>query len=564
MGNTGRAAVVHPRIRPKGLFCSRNGARGMARKRRHGRESHGFSFFFADFGEIIVESSRRPLIELEHVFVTYPGTERHILNDFNLTLYEGEHAVIRGGNGAGKSTLLRLLRGEQWPDQIDHRRAGRVIWHGPDGPEESPLTGRKVTALVSAMQQERVVHQEWRVDGERLVLGGFSDAIYIAQQPTSEMYETAYGIVRLLGGVHLLKKPVTAMSQGQLRLMLVARSLVRKPAMLLLDEVTDGLDVRARQALLDALERVSSLSTLVMTTHRPETLPGWIRRQVLLENGKAVDGPMRTPAEPDAAPEPTTAGTPELSGIRGCSARIAIKDASVFIDRVPVLHDINWTINPGENWAVLGGNGAGKSTLLRLLAGDEIVAYGGEIVRELPRQGGVVDRLEVLRKGVRLVSDRQQATYTYDITGEELVFSGIDNSVGVYRQPSEEELAQVSGIIASLHLEYLAKRTIRSCSTGEFRRLLLARALAGEPDLLLLDEPFSGLDADSRNAFFALLNRLANQGVQMVLVTHHKADIFPAITHMLQLENGRISAIWEQKESVAPPIPVSDGSCTQN
>lgn len=493
-----------------------------------------------------MEPSRRPLIEIEHVFVTYPGTERHILNDFSLTLYEGEHAVIRGGNGAGKSTLLRLLRGEQWPDQIDHRRAGQVLWHGPEGADPSPLTGRKVTSLVSAMQQERVVHQEWRVDGERLVLGGFSDAIYIAQQPTSEMCETAYQLVRLLGGVHLLKKPVTAMSQGQLRLMLVARSLVRKPEVLLLDEVTDGLDARARNTLLDALERASELSTLVMTTHRPETLPSWIGRQIVLENGKAVDGPMlETAVEPEKEPAPV-ASAPELKGIRGCSARIAIKDASVFIDRVPVLYDINWTINPGENWAVLGGNGAGKSTLLRLLAGDEIVAYGGEIVRELPRQGGVVDRLEVLRKGVRLVSDRQQATYTYDITGEELVFSGIDNSVGVYREPSEKELAQVTDILASLHLEFLAKRTIRSCSTGEFRRLLLARALAGEPDLLLLDEPFSGLDAPSRNEFFALLNQLARQGVQMILVTHHKADIFPAITHMLQLENGRISAIWEQ------------------
>ena len=490
----------------------------------------------------------RPLIEIKHVVVTYPGTERHILNDFSLTLYAGEHAVIRGGNGAGKSTLLRLVRGEQWPDQIDHRRAGRVIWHGPEGPETSPLVGRKVTALVSAMQQDQVVHQEWRVDGERLVLGGFSDAIYIAQQPTSEMCETAYGLVRLLGGVHLLKKPVTAMSQGQLRLMLVARALVRKPAVLLLDEVTDGLDARARQALLDALERASELSTLVMTTHRPETLPGWIGRQILLENGGAVDGPMpEASAEPEEIPAPTSAGVPELSGIRGCSARIALRDVSVFIDRTPVLHGINWTINPGENWAVLGGNGAGKSTLLRLLAGDEIVAYGGEIVRELPRRGGVVDRLEVLRKGVRLVSDRQQATYTYDITGEELVFSGIDNSVGVYRQPSQEELKQVSDIIASLHLEFLAKRTIRSCSTGEFRRLLLARALAGEPDLLLLDEPFSGLDAASRSAFFALLNQLAKQGVQMILVSHHKADIFPAVTHMLQLENGRISAVWEQK-----------------
>lgn len=498
----------------------------------------------------MAESSHRPLIEVERVFVTYPGTNRPILHDFSLMLREGEHAVIRGGNGAGKSTLLRLLRGEQWPDQIDHRRAGRVIWHGPEGPETSPLTGRAVTGLVSAMQQERVVHQEWRVDGERLVLGGFSDAIYIAQQPTDEMCETAYQLVRLLGGVHLLKKPVTAMSQGQLRLMLVARALVRKPAILLLDEVTDGLDARARQSLLDALERASALSTLVMTTHRPETLPSWIGREILLENGKAHDGPMPPGAGLEEAPREAPAPAPtadELSGIRGCSARIIIKDASVFIDRVPVLHGINWTINPGENWAVLGGNGAGKSTLLRLLAGDEIVAYGGEIIRELPRQGGVVDRLEVLRKGVRLVSDRQQATYTYDITGEELVFSGIDNSVGVYRQPAPKELEQVSGILAALHLEFLAKRTIRSCSTGELRRLLLARALAGEPDLLLLDEPFSGLDAPSRSEFFALLNQLARQGVQMVLVTHHKADIFPAITHMLQLENGRISAVWEQK-----------------
>ena len=130
------------------------------------------------------------------------------------------------------------------------------------------------------------------------------------------------------------------------------------------------------------------------------------------------------------------------------------------------LEGIDLSISNGEFLTLLGPSGCGKSTLLRLLAGDEIVAYGGEIVRELPRQGGVVERLEVLRKGVRLVSDRQQATYTYDITGEELVFSGIDNSVGVYREPSEKELAQVTDVLGSFTTSYKTSGSSRSANVA--------------------------------------------------------------------------------------------------
>ncbi|MBO4312185.1 MAG: ATP-binding cassette domain-containing protein, partial [Desulfovibrionaceae bacterium] len=188
---------------------------------------------------------------------------------------------------------------------------------------------------------------------------------------------------------------------------------------------------------------------------------------------------------------------------------------------------------------VLGENGAGKSTLMRLLAGDEFPAAGGSIRRFLPRQGGLQTMLEGIRRGIRLVSDLQQATYTYDITGEELVCSGIDNSVGVYRTLSEADRREARECMALLGVEHLAERSIRRCSTGEMRRMFLARALAGTPDMLLLDEPCSGLDPAARAHVLELISELIARGVQIVLVSHRAEDLIPSVTHLLRLEKGR-------------------------
>ena len=112
--------------------------------------------------------------------------------------------------------------------------------------------------------------------------------------------------------------------------------------------------------------------------------------------------------------------------------------------------------------------------------------------------------------------------------------------MGVYRDASAQEQALVQDLMKALGLSSLAARSIRSCSTGQLRALLLARALAGEPDLLLLDEPFSGLDVSWRQRFAGWLNDLTQRGIQIVLVTHHPLDILPCIDHTLMLEEGRI------------------------
>ena len=478
------------------------------------------------------------LIDVAHASVTFQGCAA--LSDITLAIHAGEHLALRGGNGAGKSTLLRLLRGEQWPDQD---QKSRIAWHTENGEETSPLAGRAMAALIAPAQQERIIMQGWDITGEDLVFGGISEAVYVLRHAQGEEKERIHELARSLDAAPLLERRVPELSQGELRRLLVARGMIRRPSVLLLDEVTDGLDAASRTLLLELLEKASCLSTLVVSTHRPETLPSWMRREICMDHGRIVSDillPAKEGAKRSLSSHEGKSLSQSAAGrMEGGGARIEISNATVYLRHTPVLHNITWTIEPGQNWAVLGENGAGKSTLMRLLAGDEFPAAGGSIRRFLPRQGGLQTMLEGIRRGIRLVSDLQQATYTYDVTGEELVCSGIDNSVGVYRTLSEADRREARECMALLGVEHLAERSIRRCSTGEMRRMLLARALAGTPDLLLLDEPCSGLDPAARAHVLELINELIARGVQIVLVSHRAEDLIPTVTHLLRLEKGR-------------------------
>lgn len=232
-----------------------------------------------------------PLVELEHAFVTFPGM--CALHDVSLVVRAGEHLAIRGGNGAGKSTLLRVLRGEQWLDQTRLGEGGvgsrgRVVWHTSTGSESSPLAGRNMSALISAAGQEAVVRRGWDLSGEELVAGGFADTAFPGDRRDPEQEAIIRSTAALLGAENLLSRRALALSQGQLRLLLATRALVRRVPLLLLDEVTEGLDASACRRLLDALERVAEYATLVMTTHRPETLPAWLGRTVRMAAGRLL------------------------------------------------------------------------------------------------------------------------------------------------------------------------------------------------------------------------------------------------------------------------------------
>ena len=444
-----------------------------------------------------------------------------------------------GNNGAGKSTLLRLLHGQCWPTE------GRVLWNGPDGPEDAPLAGRAISALVSPALQENYQRQGWYISGRELLLTGFDDTPLLYSTTADERLRDAEEMARRLDALPLLDVCVPEMSQGQLRLLLLARALVRRPALLLLDECADGLDDRHRDLFFAELDRAREHSTVIMSTHRPEQLPDWCRHVRWVVAGRLLpEGQTPDETEGSAPPLPTPARPHAVTGMGGSAAPLLeVRNATVFIDRKEVLHGINWQLRRGEHWRIVGANGSGKSTFLRMLAGDEFVADGGSLLRDLPGQGGKTSILQDIRKGVRLVSDLAQAQYGYSLSALELVCSGWDNTVGNYREYSEEELAQARAVMARLDCITLAEKSIRSLSTGQLRRLFLARSLLGNPDILLLDEPCSGLDESSRRQYLALLDKLAAEGLHLVFVSHLPTDGPSCLNRTALMEDGRLRVL---------------------
>jgi molybdate transport system ATP-binding protein len=248
----------------------------------------------------------------------------------------------------------------------------------------------------------------------------------------------------------------------------------------------------------------------------------------------AVTSLDRVPVRPrDAEHMPSDREWPAHDGDRALPL-VEIENASVWLGPRRVLRELDWRIEPGQQWLVTGANGSGKSTLLRMLHGQLRPAMGGAIrwpALGLPRS------VWSLRRRVAWVSPELQAAYRYPTTVRECVASGFDSSFGLTRAPTRRENERVDELLAEFALDALAARPLKTLSYGQARRALIARALVNRPRLLLLDEPWEGLDQDASTALNRALAATVAHGTQLVCASHLPAhrELF---THELALESG--------------------------
>jgi ABC-type molybdenum transport system ATPase subunit/photorepair protein PhrA len=204
------------------------------------------------------------------------------------------------------------------------------------------------------------------------------------------------------------------------------------------------------------------------------------------------------------------------------------------------LREVDWEVLPGEGWAVSGPNGAGKSTLLKLILGDVQPLPGGRVRRfgQTARSG----RMSIweIKQRIGSVSAEFQARYAQAATAEEVVLSGLEASIGVYREFSAEERDLARRWLEFFGLAEVAGVELARLSNGQQRRALLARAMMTGPELLLLDEPCAGLDAESRRELLGFLVRLRTLGTAVVYVTHHPGEVAGLGLRELRLERGRV------------------------
>ncbi|KAA2259585.1 ABC transporter ATP-binding protein [Solihabitans fulvus] len=217
-------------------------------------------------------------------------------------------------------------------------------------------------------------------------------------------------------------------------------------------------------------------------------------------------------------------------------------DVSVRRGRNTLLGGVQWSVELDERWVVLGPNGAGKTTLLRL-AGAEMHPTEGT-VHLLGEQLGRVDVFE-LRPRIGLCSAALAARVPAQEKVVDVVVSAGYAVLGRWREDYDElDTGRALELLAALGVDHLGDRLFGTLSEGERKRVLIARALMTDPEMLLLDEPAAGLDLGGREDLVARLSELAldPDAPAMVLVTHHVEEIPPGFTHALLLREGGVVA----------------------
>jgi len=502
------------------------------------------------------------VIRFEDVSVTYDGAVAPVLCHVDLHVPEGELVLVVGRTGTGKSTLLRCVNGLV-PHFTGGTLSGRVTVAGRDTRLHPP---RELADVVGIVPQDPLSGFVTDVVEDELAYG--MESIGLAPDVMRRRVEET---LDLLGLADLRHRALRTLSGGQRQRVAIGAVLTTHPRVLVLDEPTSALDPGAAEEVLAALQRlVHDLGvTVLLAEHRLERvvqyadrvvlvpggglplvvgtptevmetapvappvvelgrLAGWSPLPLTVRDARRAAGPLSERLAPYAhlALHPARTSPHVVAGDIALSTR----DVVVRHGQVPALRGVTLTAERGEIVAVMGRNGAGKSTLLSTLVGLHVPSAGAAFV------GGMTPsslRGRDLVSRVGLVPQEPTDLLVADRVGDECAAADRDaRAAGGTTRAVLDRLAP--GIDDDTHP--------RDLSEGQRLALALSVVLAGEPPVLLLDEPTRGLDYAAKQRLVSTLRTLADAGHCVVLATHDVELAAEVATRVVVLADGEIVA----------------------
>ncbi|MBA3384834.1 MAG: ABC transporter ATP-binding protein [Actinobacteria bacterium] len=427
---------------------------------------------------------------LDRVTFTYAEGAAPALVDATLTLEPGELVAVLGPSGSGKSTLLRSLAGLV-PHFHGGRFSGRATVVGRDTRAVRPAELAGDVATVFQDPEDQVVMTIVRNE----VAFGLEN---VATAP-DEIWGRAEEALKAVDAGHLAARRTTELSGGELQRVCLAAALALRPRLLLLDEPTSQLDPDGAEVFLRSASSLGS--AVVLSEQRVVRALDFAHRVLYLEQGRIVlDAPNAAAREWLLEHRPAYAGAMCVAnkGNDLSDAVVQIENAWFSYGDVSVLEGASLAVRRGEIVTLEGPNGSGKSTLAKLAAG----------LLE-PQQG--------------LVRRAGRAGYLSQDPGRYLACERVDDEVALGVGGDRD---RAYAALDQFGLAWAAERHPRDLSSGERERLGVAAVVAGEPDLLVLDEPTRGVDPERKAELAAWIVRYAAAGHGVLIATHDPT--FPA------------------------------------
>lgn len=472
------------------------------------------------------------ILKVENLSFSYPLCSEPTVRSVSFSVEKGEFIVLCGATGSGKSTLLHTLKRELTPNG---ELAGKIIFEGAELSSLAPKqSAAEIGFVMQSPQHQIVTDKVWHELAFGLENLGF---------PQDEISRRVAETASAFGLGELYERETDELSGGQKQLLSLAAVLVMQPKLLILDEPTAQLDPIAASDFITTVKKLNQDYgiTVIMSEHRLEEAVTVCDRLMVMENGTLIVDDIPEKAVPCLVKRPDILrGMPsavrlftELNGSGVCpltvrggrsfiennygnrikclpeeeyvhSPNAAIEFSDVFFryekNSPDVLKGMTLKVYEGELFCVLGGNGSGKTSFLKAASG-LVKPYGGSI--------------KIF--GKKLSSYKNQSLYRNCLTmlPQDVQTVFLKNTV---REELEECGANTEDL--PFDLSQIVDKHPYDISGGQQQLVALAKALASDPRLILLDEPTKGLDAMSKLRIISVLRSLTNSGTTVLIVTH--------------------------------------------